>query len=233
MQSCKKGNEVLLTPETGKPEAVVNKDSISFTINRTKYVFTDRRSFGSGNDAVNIKRSAVKIPGGKLAYQTDNAYWYGASDSTLYSAQFELNSKSLDQSFRLIFTKKFKDNELVWKAPLFYLQNHDALFKIGESGFATDLYKENTTEGVAIKLFDKELNGELISMIPGFSIVVRSDLKNDLQDNSHFVITKVEKDKQGQYLIEARFNLNLYDKDGKLFKLENGFVKLTAPTLYN
>ena len=59
MQSCKKGNEVVITPETSKPETLVNKDSISFSVNQTKYVFADRLSFGSGNYPVNVRKSAV------------------------------------------------------------------------------------------------------------------------------------------------------------------------------
>lgn len=233
MQACKKGNEVVVDPDTNKPETAVYKDSISFTVNQTKYVFTERYGFGSGNYPINVKKSEVKIPGGKLASETGGYYWYGVPDSTLYSAQYELNSKDWKQRFKIIFTKKFKDSELVWKAPLLYPQNHDEIFKTGKPGFAADLDKENTTEGVAIELSDNALDKQLISMIPGFSIMVRSDLKKDIQDNAQFSITKVEKTKEGQYLIEAKFNLNLFDKNGQLFKLENGFLRLKAPVLYN
>jgi hypothetical protein len=233
MQACKKGSEVVLTPETNKPETAVYKDSISFTVNKTKYEFTDRLAFGSANYPVNVKKSEVKIPGGKLASETGGYYFYGAPDSTLYAAQYEFGTKDVKQGFKIIFAKKFKDSELVWKAPLFYLQDHDVLFKTGELGFAADLNKENTMEGVAIELSDKDMKRPLISMIPGFSILVRSGLKKDIQNNAYFNITKVGKNKYGQYVIEAKFDLNLFDESGKLYKLENGFLRVTAPALYN
>ncbi|MFD0748852.1 hypothetical protein ACFQZS_01780 [Mucilaginibacter calamicampi] len=233
LQACKKGNEVVLDTNTPKPVSAVYKDSVSFTVNQTNYVFNDRFGFGSGNYAINIKRSEVKIPGGKLASETGNAYWYGVPDSTLYAASYTLNSNPYGDQFQIAFTKKFKDSDLVRKGTLLYLQNHGQLFKTGETGFAADLDKENTMEGVAIELYDRKLNSSLISKIPGFSIIVRSNLKKDIQNNSHFVVTKVEKTKEGQYLIEAKFDLNLFDENGKLYKLENGFLRLKAPVLYN
>ncbi len=233
IQSCKKEAEVTLPPDTGKPQIAAFKDSISFTVDETKYVFNDRYSAASGNHPVNIRKSDVKIPGWKLANETGGFYFYGAPDSTLYAAKYEVASKDWEQRFKIFFTKKYKNSELEQKPVILYPKSHDDLFKVGMPGFAVDLNKENSTEGVAIELFDVSTGVTLMSMMPGFSILVRPDLKKDIQDDSNFTVTKVEKTADAYYIIEAKFELNLFDKDGKLYRAKNGFLRLKAPLQYN
>lgn len=46
-------------------------------------------------------------------------------------------------------------------------------------------------------------------------------------NNSTFEMIKVEKVSDSEkYLVEARFALNLYDETGKLYRLENGFLRI-------
>ncbi len=235
MQSCMKDTEVTI-PDTGKPQISAFKDSVSFTIDETKYVFNERYSFGSKNYPVNVQKSDVKIPGGKLASETGGYYFYGAPDSTLYAAKYEVASKDWERRFKILFTKKYKDADLEWRSVLLYPKSHDDIFKTGKYGFAVDLDKENTMDGIAIEVSDNSIGQTLISMMPGFSILVRPDLKMDIQDNSDFTVTKVEKVAEGKYyyyVIEAKFELNLFDKDGKPYRLKNGFLRLKAPVLYN
>jgi hypothetical protein len=232
MQSCKKGSEeVVPTPVVNTNKPVVYKDSVYFTINQTKYVFDQWLGFGAANYPVNIKKSLVKIADRKLAYETGGYYWYGAPDSTLYAAKCILYSNTLGD-FELSFTKKFKDSELVRYMTLLYPQSHEQLFKTGEFGFAVDLGKANTTEGVVLEFYESNLNSLLSSNIPGDS-KEGSDAKKGIQHDSSFNVTKVEKTKEGMYIIEARFELNLFDKNGHLYRLKDGFLKVLTATFYH
>ena len=231
MQSCKKGSEeVLPNPDTNIIKPLAYKDSVSFTINEKKYVFSKWIGFGSANYPANIKMSSVKIPEKKLAYQNGQYYWYGVPDSTLYAAKCALYSNDLGP-FNLSFTKKFKDSELVSHRGLLYPQNHEQVFKTGEFGFASDLEAENTMEGVALDFFENNRDNLVTSNLPGFPKEGSGD-KKDIQKNSSFYITKVEKTKEGMYIIEARFELNMFDKNEKSYRVKDGFLKVLTPTFY-
>jgi hypothetical protein len=61
-----------------------------------------------------------------------------------------------------------------------------------------------------------EIPDVLVTYIPGFSILIRSNLKKDIRDDATFKIEKCEKFDNELYLIEAKFEVNLFDSKGNL-----------------
>ncbi|GAA4320855.1 hypothetical protein GCM10023149_20350 [Mucilaginibacter gynuensis] len=225
--SCKKDNHETIADPV--PEKVINyQDSISFSINDKQYTFDDKYSYGIGNQPINIKRSATVINNGKLAYETGGYYWYGVQDSTLYSVVYKVLSRQAANTFSIDFTKKFADKTLQGGIHLLYPKSNLEVFKLGKQSFAVDLDKENTLEGISINLAGADINKSLSTDVPGFSILIRSDLKNDIQNNSTFEITKIEQLKDNIYAIEAKFEVNLFDIDAKQYRLKNGFMRLVT-----
>lgn len=223
--SCKK-NSNEGAPGINNQNTINYRDSISFMIGEHQYVFYQKNSVGISNRPFNVKRSATAIQGGKLAYQTGGTYWYGAPDSTLYAVIYGFPSSSLGNNLELSFTKKYNDSELEQGPVYLQAKSHLDIFKIGELPFAVDYDKENTMDGMVIELNSK---GKILSTkVPGFSILIRSALNNDIQNNSNFEITKIEHLKEDKYLIEAKFNANIFDGDENLYRIKNGFLRLTT-----
>ncbi|KIO76466.1 hypothetical protein TH53_14580 [Pedobacter lusitanus] len=185
-------------------------------------------SNGRGNLPINIKPSPTVIKGGKLAYETGGYYWYGAKDSTLYTVIRGLSSSQGGDYFKILFTKKFKDSQLLNNNVMLAPQDYYDIFKLGKQTFAVDLEKENTTEGISIDFRGNDMKDGLTTNIPGFSILIRSGLKKDIQNNSNFEITKVEKLKDNLYLIEAKFEVNLFDINEKLYRIKGGFLRIST-----
>lgn len=225
--SCKKSNNEI-TPDIVQEKAISYPDSISFVMNEKEYIFNEKYIAGMGNQPINIKPSAKVIKGGKLAYETGGYYWYGEQDSTLYSRFYNFSSKPNRNYFKISFTKKFKDSQLHTGAVLLHPENDLDIFKVGKASFAVDLEKENTMDGISIDFYEQDINKVLSTKIPGSSILVRSALKNDIQNNSSFEITKVEKLKNTLYLIRAKFEANLFYNDAKLYRIKNGFLQFTT-----
>ncbi|MBB6499646.1 hypothetical protein [Pedobacter cryoconitis] len=225
--ACKKTNNETTPNPVDKKIAYYN-DSVSFTINEKQYVLNNRYSSGIGNQPLNIKSSPTVIEGGKLAYQTGGYYWYGAKDSTLYSVSRGFQSSKGGDDFEILFTKKFNDSQLQGGPVMLTPKDYYNLFKLGKQSFAVDLEKENTMDGISIKFRGNDMKDGLTSNIPGFSILIRSGLKKDIQDNSNFEITRVEKLGDNRYLVEAKFEINLFNNDAKLYRLKEGFLRITT-----
>ena len=207
----------------------VYTDSVSFVINGKEYVCNQRNTSGIGNRQVNVKPSPTLINGQDPEYYTGGIYWYGEKDSTLYDAFYKFRSEIEKNNFQVSFSKKFGNNQLRKSFTFFIPMDNSALFIQGKQSFAVDLNMENTMDGVSI---EANLSGlpELSSYIPGFSILLRTSLDKTIQNNSTFEITKIQKLDDKQMLIEAKFELNLFDKDGKLYRLQKGFLRFKTVT---
>ncbi len=226
--SCKKQQkEVVPAPAASVTKNPVSySDSISFSIGSQLYVFGSRYKAGISNRAIDVKPSPTKIPGGKLAEETGGFYWYGVPDSTLYSVFYGFPSVVSGNELDVSFTKRYKDGVLTRQGALLVADNHLDIIKKGKQSFAVDYDKENTMDGIVIELYKQ--GKFLTTAIPGSSILVRSNLKNDIQNNSSFEITKVEQIQDDRYVVEARFDVNLFDEDAKLYRAANGFLRFTT-----
>lgn len=230
LSACKKES----IPNTPKPIAEkILSDSISFGINGKQYIFNNLYGAGFGNRQVNIKQSPVIIADRQPAYITGGYYWYGEKDSTLYSAFYKLNADKQQGDLQVSFSKKFRNTQLIVDQQFLKIKDYFSLLRFGKQTFSVDLDKENSMDGIAIDFNNSNLSGNLSTTIPGFSILVRSNLGKNIQDNSLFEITKIEKLEGNQYLIEANFEVNLYDKNEQLYRAKNGFLRITTDRLFS
>jgi hypothetical protein len=203
-------------------------DSISFSINGKSTVFSERNSSGSGNRQINIKPSMALIDGREWEYQTGGFYWYGEKDSLLYDKFYGFNTKDNTSTINISFSRKYHRNVLKEVFPVLAPADNSEIFKVGRQPFAIDLNLENTREGISIEVRSQELGGQLSTYIPAFSILIRTDLDMNIQKNSIFEITKVQKLNESLYLLEGNFDVNLFDRSGKLYRLERGFFRFKA-----
>lgn len=222
--SCKK-DTVPVDPE----EVKIVKDSVSFLLNGKKYVCSEQKSVGVGNRQINIKPSMTLINDQDWEYKTGGFYWYGEKDSLLYDTFFNLASSDHQNRIHISFSKKYHRNELPLKVfNVFVPSDNSKIFKAGLQAFAVDLNLENTMDGISIEVSTQDLKGHLSTYMPAFSILIRTDLTKDIQENSRFEITKVQKLNEKLHLLEGRFEVNLFDDTGKLYKLEKGFFRFTV-----
>lgn len=230
LAACKKESTDVFPEE----QALAYADSLSFEIDGKAYSFDERNSSGFGNSQVNIKPYSDTISGQKWAYRTGNRYWYGENDSTLYYILYELGSQKETGSAKISFSKKFHNDQLrKSKSTLSIPSDHLGILKEGRQTFAVDFGMENTTEGVALEVHLAELPSALTSYRPGFSIVVRPDLDMSMQKNSSFEIIKVQRIDDNLMFVQAKFALNLFDAEGKLYRLENGYAEFRAAIKLN
>ena len=218
--SCKKDNS-----ESIEEEVRLVSDSISFTINNQPYFFDSQNEIGIGNRQINIKPSISQISGRNAAYITGGFYWYGEPDSTLFNVEHGFIGNNYTQSIKISFSKKYKNEQLKNYLSFLIPENNFDILKIGKQKFAVDFKKENTTEGVSLEFRSRDHSGTLSTFIPGFSILVKANLTKNIQDNSTFEIVKIQKVDEIYHMIEAKFSLNLYDENAKLYRLENGFLR--------
>jgi hypothetical protein len=205
-------------------------DSISFSMDRTSYTFNQTNLVGIVNRQINIKPFSEAIAGRDYAYETAGKFWYGTPDSTMYAAQFGLISDTNPGSLEITFNKKYRTSDLtkslIVKAP----KDQSEIFKPGKLPFAIDYDKENTREGVVMEFYVK--GRSLTTKKPGFSIYIQSH-RMDVQDDSSFEILKVDHIGGDQYLMEARFTLNLFDAEENLYRVENGFLRKNINMSHN
>ncbi|MBC8051653.1 MAG: hypothetical protein H7Y13_01170 [Sphingobacteriaceae bacterium] len=89
-----------------------------------------------------------------------------------------------------------------------------------------DFENQNTKDGVVVEAYLPGISDKLVSYIPGHAIIDQLSLPKSIHDDSKFEIIKIEKLDDHIHLIEARFDINLYHKDGRLFRIKNGFVRV-------
>lgn len=212
------------------PTASVEKafrDSLSFEINGKAYSYNGRFLVGSGNRQINLKPYDSMLEGRRLARGFNGHYWYGAVDSILYEARFESQTSLESGQVNVIFTKQFKTDQLKKNIFLFVPTDNKTVIKAGQVPFAVDYEQENTTEGVVVEANLNDIAKSLTSYIPTEEAVRVKKLKKDLQNNSSFEIIRLQKLSDSEkYLVEARFELNLYDDTAKMYRLEKGFMRL-------
>ncbi|MFT2009256.1 hypothetical protein ACMA1I_11320 [Pontibacter sp. 13R65] len=224
ISACKKDAPEAVPEEQ---EATAFAEQISFEMNGKKYSSDVRSGSGRGNRQINIKPYTNPFSGRRYEYQTGGYFWYGEKDSTLFDTFYNFSSRKELISIKISFSKKFHNDQLRKSLNLIIPIDKLDLFKEGKQTFAVDLDKENTTEGVALSLniiYEQEFK-TLTSYMPGFTILIRPEMNKDIQQNSNFEITKVQKIDDNRIFVQAKFELNLFDEEGTLYRAENGFVE--------
>ena len=95
---------------------------------------------------------------------------------------------------------------------------------MGERKFAMDFTRNNSQNGVVFELFGDNYGLQTYGYA---SLAYHALLKPELQSQSKFEVTNLQKLKSGKYLLEAKFNASVYWGDGtNIKKIENGYLRL-------
>lgn len=228
--SCKKEKptapEVIEKPTIEKVTPLL-KDSLSFKIDGVDIVAGEGYGAGLGNSGVNLKYYDKKIPDRRSWGSLGNSEKYGEPDSIMYYIDKHFSSKQGITD--ITFAKKLAEKEMNTKnrAVLNYTDNA-SLFKLGNLGLATDFKLEQKKDGFVMNFSSSKIGMELTSYNPGYTIPSNIDLGPESQKDAKFEIVKMEKVAENRLLIEARFSLNLYDINGKKYKVESGYLRLNT-----
>ncbi|MDR2273096.1 MAG: hypothetical protein LBF27_19455 [Sphingobacterium sp.] len=232
--SCKKDTIEFANKETANLE--IEKDSISFKLNGREYSSNYVTGKTQGSKHIDIKPYGKKRPNQEAAYEGENIWFYGATDSLMIEQTVSLGSDG--HHFTVGFLKKYNLFELN-EAPSYFPRNGFS-YNLGKQNFATDFGRENTKDGVYMKISTGNLK-TLTSHVPrtwNVNVNNHNDIQwgnnmpdNNIQANSKFSIVKLEKVRGEYYLVEARFELNVYSEDSKLYRVTDGFIRFYSEVI--
>ena len=201
-------------------------DSLSFKINGVSYVSKDNYGAGYGNSGVNIKLYDKEIAGRRTWGQIGNSYRYGDPDSILYTAFKKFGVEN--GSIVITFAKKIGQNQLDANLNLSGFVDNASLYTVGNRGFATDYQVDQKLDGIVVDFYGRNFDSELSSYLPYYKMIKKIDLGSDIQKDAKFQIIKSEKIGKNRLLVEAKFELNLYDHNGKKYQVENGYYRFNT-----
>ncbi|AKQ47318.1 hypothetical protein TH63_19390 [Rufibacter radiotolerans] len=197
-------------------------DSCSYRLNGKLYTLNKR--IGEG-----FQNAEVKL---------DSITHKGHPDSVLYSTLFSLGSPRREY-LDIRFIKKYGKNQMT-KPDMFLMHpgNKSDLYAKGQHPYAVDYTRFNTQNGIAIEVWNPGYP-YLTSHLP-WSKNWLTTIGYDCQSNSSFEITRLQRLRNGNFLMEAKFSVNLYSYDASgntppgekpievatLHRIENGFIRL-------
>ncbi|MET4081831.1 hypothetical protein ABIB40_001782 [Pedobacter sp. UYP30] len=225
--SCKKEKPTAPVVEKPTIEKVTPylKDSISFKLDGVSFVSTELGGNGIGNSGVDVKPYDKELVGRRSWGSIGNSHLYGEPDSLMYSVYKELNLSP--GSVKITFAKKFNQNELtLYSNPVWAYPDNASLFSTGMKRFATDYTIEQNTDGIVMDFWTRNYPVGLTSYVPGGSILRKVNLGTAyIQKDSKFEVIKSEKINDKYLLVQAKFELNLYDESGKKYRVTDGFYQ--------
>jgi hypothetical protein len=221
VSSCKK-NTTVETPEPIEEKPVYRYDSVYYEIGGKAYVGkTDNLGFnGFGNSGYRMRYLDAPQEGMKSYFGSSGENgWYGTTDSIYFSAEqgFKIDG---NYSFVISFSQGFHKSEM--KSPYqFYPNDIRNMLKKGKQTFASDFQSTNFKNGVALEIGSLGRTGK-----PEYDF--KQSIADFPQDDSIFEITNTEKIDEKKYLVEAKFELNLYGKDRAKTRVNNGYIRFTV-----
>jgi hypothetical protein len=223
LASCKKNtpNELQLTVATDLLENA--SDSLSFNIDGIPYLLNSYQSYSVNNLHSNCKIDSIV---------KHNYYISGDKDSLLLTRSYFLTSTKYDQTVEISFSKKYALKDMKLNPFVYEPNNKLDMFTIGKRQFILDFKRENAHNGVTIRTVSNspivnEYYQSYIDRIFGEPTTIGANN----QQSSVFEILNLKILKSGKYLLEAKFNTTVFDKDEKSRKLENGYLRITLPSL--
>lgn len=214
LTSCKKNNSDEL-PAIVKAE-VTPADSASFTINGKLYTAINIKSFGSGSAPANESVDAL----------TNVVNWVGSPDTVTYFRNYTFTDfTNAEGALNISFVKKYAKAALnqVSTSALYYPTNPIELFTVGQHPYAIDFERERSHNGIAIKTTLANGGTSYSQIFLGNN----TKLTASAQSNSTFQVTSVTKLKNGAYILQANFSVNLFDNNDNLVtRIENGYVRM-------
>ncbi|MDN3587939.1 hypothetical protein QWY86_14755 [Pedobacter aquatilis] len=215
LAACKK--ESPIEPPVEKPDLLtLLGDSASYTIDGKLIKVNKVNSFGGFNLQPNSKVDSI------VKYAQ---YISGDKDSIMYGQRYDIHDVDYNNQISVVFAKKFNKNNMnsnnsLWSnTPKNYLE----MFYTGNYQYAVDLYKENTQNGIAI-FVRKERQSFKTSGPDYFGRA--TTITKDAQKDSKFEVIKLNKLKNGGYMLEAKFTATIFDDQEKPKKIENGYLRL-------
>ncbi|MFI5453519.1 hypothetical protein ACHMWN_15350 [Pedobacter sp. UC225_61] len=216
LSACKKENTV------NEPSITLLKDSVSYTVNGKKYV-SNKIERGS----TLTTQSNTKITSGV----NFNYLIQGDKDSLLFIRDFTIKA---DKSFMILsFIKVYNNSETEYTNEnnggyLNYPKNKTDIFSTGMYKYSTDFWRNNSISGIAIRLINN--NGDFKSYGQSDLGKPASVTQTD-QIDSKFEIISIQK-RESDYLLEAKFNLTVFDDNKQVQKIENGYLRFSVLNIH-
>lgn len=212
LAACKKGN-----PITKRPLELL-KDSVSYTVNGKNYVSNQIER----GETFTTQSNAKITSGANFNYLIQ-----GDKDSILFVRTYASKANNSFMVFSFIKVYANSETELTNEnngGYLNYPKNKAGMFSPGMYKYATDLFRNNSISGVAIRVIND--HGEFKSYGQLDLSKPASVTQNDQRD-SKFEIMNIQK-RKSDYLIEAKFNLNTFNEDKQAQKIENGYLRFSV-----
>jgi hypothetical protein len=220
--SCKKEITVDVPPTT-EPESEIKPDSVYFEIEGKSYsAAPDIRGMnGIRNGGYRMKYLDAPKEGMTIYHGSGSPGqgWYAATDSIYFSCYNTYRTKSYE-GFDIAFSQGFHKNDMSKYGSFYFPADTRNMLKKGKQSFATDYESLEYTNGVSISFATYGRTGE-----PEFAY--QESLANYPQDDSVFEIINTEQIDKEHYFVEARFELNLYDKNRTKHRVTNGYIRFT------
>jgi hypothetical protein len=212
--SCQKSISVNHEEIVSEEKVITPKDSCSYTIDGITYGFSGYASFGRGTG------------GAKL--DTVTGEWH--PDTLYYSNIYRLIPANFlsGGSIEISFIKHYHRNQLsVLRTGISGPVSELELYNNVDYKYALDFKRHNLMEGIAldVRFFNAGKSETLCSYIHQ-SWKTPTNISYTAQANSGFNITKMEKLKDGGYILEATFSAVVFDRNEIAKKLENGYLRL-------
>ncbi len=193
-------------------------DYLSLVIDGKTYVCKDNGgSYRWGSGPANRKVASIDAGGIHLDK--------GNPDSVMFFREYFISNDSTF-SVDAIFCKKYAKKDMTQQFFVWHPENQLDLFRPGLQGFATDWERENSYDGVSLKVIFKE-GGKYTTysthsqQYPNFP----TGITNDSQKGSRFDIVKLAYTKRGDY-IEAKFKTKIFNLKEESKVIEKGFMRL-------
>lgn len=211
--ACKKDNPVI---KKENPLELL-KDSASYSIDGKAY-----RAIGIEKNWTYTTQSNLKITSGvNFNYQLE-----GDKDSLLFVREYSIRASytNIAISFLKIYNKH--ETELTNEnngGYLNYPKNKTDIFSPGLYKYSTEFFRSNSTSGIAFTLINQQGVFKSYSQpdLGKPASVTQID-----QNGSKFEIISLQK-RKSDYLLEAKFKLNVFDENKKQLKIENGYLRIS------
>jgi hypothetical protein len=210
--SCKKGSGSIDEPVSQRLG-----DSCSYVIDGKTYTCNTSGSRGHGIMGMGLDTATKTWNADSLIYFT--VFSLGHTEAALPSAGGYL---------QVYFTKKYGKNQL--SKPLNDVPHPASeldLYAVGGHPYSIEFQRFNTTDGIAMDVDCLGCNTRTTrySTYIYTSAFWPTTLGPDMQKDAKFKITKLEKQPDGFYLLEALFTANIFDPDEKGKRVENGYLR--------